>query len=73
MRQFEENELKTHGSIRSYGEAVLPKSHGTDSTTLQCTAPQDELYEGLDDVERERAAAAEQYLLHRSLEEVAVY
>ena len=57
--------LKTEGSFVSYGEAIRPTEFALDFDTLRCTAPPGELYEGLDVHQRERASAAEDYLLAR--------
>jgi len=66
---FEPNMLKTEGSIRDYSELLTPGEVSVDGTTLRCTAPSEELYEGLHGTQRERAAAAEAYLTSKSLEE----
>ena len=69
-RQFKENSLKTEGSIRSYGASLRPDAVGIEASTLRCTAPPPQLYEGLREEGRERAVAAEEYLLSRSVESI---
>ena len=65
---FPDNMMKTCGAqgcstVRSYGAAHPPEPLGIDTSTGRCTQPPDELYAGLDAAGRQRAAAAEEYLL----------
>ena len=76
---FEENELKVGGSIRSYGASVPPEKFGlhpwghqeggSDSLGGRCAAPPSELYAGLDDHEKQRAAHVEEHLWRLSQSE----
>ena len=59
---FPENQLKTIGTIADYSKAFPPENVGLDPKTLQCVATPEELYQGLDEGMRERAAKGEALL-----------
>ena len=59
---FAENQLKTVGTLAEYGKSYPPESVGLDPKTLQCVATPEELYQGLDEGMRERAAKGEALL-----------
>ena len=60
---FTENELKTDGSVLSYGQSTSAADYGVSSATLRCSGAAEEVYDGLNATERARAAVAEEYLL----------
>ena len=67
---FPENQLKTIGTIADYSKAFPPENVGLDPKTLQCVDKPQELYQGLNDGERNRALAGERYLLKLTEEDV---
>lgn len=72
---FEENMLKTKGSIMSYAASLDPAALGLDDRRTECVTSKNlswYLYAGLNESEAERAAAAEAYLISHAERELDV-